>query len=76
MQLTELIAKQIVLRTIKIIKHPINVMDKQGVIIASSNKNRIYTLHEGAVLSLREGRLVEIDQASSRGINFTTCLLT
>lgn len=66
MQLTESIAEQIVLRTIKIIKLPVNVMDKAGVIIASSDKNRLYDRHEGALVALNENRIVEIDIATAK----------
>lgn len=66
MQLTKDIAEQIVSRAVKIIKNPINVMDQQGIIIASADKSRIYTMHEGALLALNENRVVEIDLATSK----------
>lgn len=65
MQLNETIARQIVERTMKIIPHSINVMDDQGRIIGSGDQSRLHQKHEGAVLSITESRVVEIDEATS-----------
>ncbi|MGL6258427.1 sugar diacid recognition domain-containing protein [Vibrio sp. WXL210] len=65
MQLNELIARQIVERTMKIIPHAINVMDNQGRIIGSSDPIRLHQKHEGAVLAITESRVVEIDEATA-----------
>ena len=63
MQLDKYTAKKIVKRAMKIIHHSVNVMDHDGVIIASGNSTRLNQRHTGAVLALRENRVVEIDQA-------------
>ncbi|MEZ8608849.1 sugar diacid recognition domain-containing protein [Vibrio sp. 10N.222.51.C8] len=65
MQLNEMIAKQIVERTMKIIPHSINVMDNKGRIIGSSDPTRLYQKHEGAVLAITESRVVNIDEATA-----------
>ncbi|HHV6639734.1 TPA: sugar diacid recognition domain-containing protein, partial [Haemophilus influenzae] len=70
MQLDKYTAKKIVKRAMKIIHHSVNVMDHDGVIIASGNSMRLNQRHTGAVLALRENRVVEIDQALAQKWNF------
>ncbi|WP_127958928.1 sugar diacid recognition domain-containing protein [Serratia microhaemolytica] len=59
-------ARQIVQRAMHIIPHSVNVMDSNGVIIASGDPSRLYQCHEGALLALAENRVVEIDSATAR----------
>ncbi|OCH14533.1 MULTISPECIES: sugar diacid recognition domain-containing protein [unclassified Aliivibrio] len=66
MQLTTMIAKQIVERTMKIIKHSVNVMDEYGVIIGSGDPARLNCRHEGAILAINENRIVEIDHSTAQ----------
>ncbi|WP_028864845.1 sugar diacid recognition domain-containing protein [Psychromonas aquimarina] len=66
MQLTESIAKQIVKRSMKIIKHSVNVINEHGIIIGSGDPSRISRRHEGAVLAINENRIVEIDGATAK----------
>lgn len=66
MQLTTVIAKQIVERSMKIIKHSVNVMDEYGVIIGSGDPSRLNCRHEGAILAINENRIVEIDHATAQ----------
>ncbi|MFC0226837.1 sugar diacid recognition domain-containing protein [Serratia aquatilis] len=66
--LEEATARQIVQRAMSIIHHSVNVMDSNGVIIASGNASRLYQRHEGAVLALTENRVVEIDAATARNL--------
>ncbi|GLR77019.1 sugar diacid recognition domain-containing protein [Aliivibrio sifiae] len=66
MQLTTVIAKQIVERSMKIIKHSVNVMDEYGVIIGSGDLSRLNCRHEGAILAINENRIVEIDHATAQ----------
>ncbi|WP_431223423.1 sugar diacid recognition domain-containing protein [Serratia sp. L9] len=66
--LEEATARQIVQRAMSIIHHSVNVMDSNGVIIASGNASRLYQRHEGAVLALAENRVVEIDVATARNL--------
>ncbi len=63
--LAEATARQIVQRAMGIISHSVNVMDSNGVIIASGNSQRLFQRHEGAVLALAENRVVEIDRATA-----------
>ncbi|WP_156292455.1 sugar diacid recognition domain-containing protein [Serratia oryzae] len=63
--LEEATARQIVQRAMGIIHHSVNVMDSNGVIIASGDPARLYQRHEGAVLALTENRVVEIDAATA-----------
>lgn len=60
MQLNTTIARQIVERTMKIIKHSINVMDNHGRIIGSGDPTRLHQKHDGAVLAINNHRIVEI----------------
>ncbi|MGF1785043.1 helix-turn-helix domain-containing protein [Photobacterium swingsii] len=65
MQLNATIARQIVERTMKIIRYSVNVMDEQGRIIGSGDPARINQRHEGAILAINDNRVVEIDQATA-----------
>ena len=58
-------AKQIVQRAMKIIPWSVNVMDEDGIIIASGEPSRLHQRHEGAILALKENRVVEIDTATA-----------
>ncbi|MGQ7180384.1 sugar diacid recognition domain-containing protein, partial [Escherichia coli] len=53
-------AQDIVARTMRIIDTNINVMDARGRIIGSGDRERIGELHEGALLVLSQGRVVDI----------------
>ncbi len=66
MQLTSSIAKQIVKRSMRIIKHSVNVINEHGIIIGSGDPSRINGRHEGAVLAINENRIVEIDRATAK----------
>lgn len=70
MRLDGILAEKIVKRAMKIIGHSVNVMDEQGIIIASGDIRRLRQLHTGAVLALRENRIVEIDDALAQKWNF------
>lgn len=48
-----------------IIDTNINVMDARGHIIGSGNRECIGELHEGALLVLSQGRVVDIDDAEA-----------
>ncbi|MGG1880094.1 sugar diacid recognition domain-containing protein [Paenibacillus cisolokensis] len=60
--LTRELAQEIVERTMSILNRNINVMNESGVIIGSGDPERIGQLHDGALLVLRTGERVEIDQ--------------
>ena len=63
------LAQDIVTRTMKIIDTNINVMDSKGRIIGSGDEERLGELHEGALLSLSHGRIVDIDEAVARQLH-------
>ncbi|WOT04111.1 sugar diacid recognition domain-containing protein [Shewanella youngdeokensis] len=65
------LAKQIVNRTMKIIGHNINVMNKHGVILGSGEPHRIGEVHEGALLAISQQRTVEISRASESTLQGT-----
>lgn len=62
MKLSKTTAQQIVRRTMQIIPHSVNVMDENGIIIASGDPKRLNQHHTGAVLVLRRNQAVEIDE--------------
>lgn len=66
MQLNTTIARQIVARTMKIIKHSVNVMDSHGRIIGSGDPERLHQKHDGAILALNNHHIVEIDHATAQ----------
>ncbi|OOF42306.1 hypothetical protein BKK49_03090 [Rodentibacter rarus] len=70
MQLDTTIAQKIVKRAMQIIHYSVNVMNDDGVIIASGNPERLSQRHTGAVLALRENRVVEVDQILAQKWNF------
>lgn len=62
MKLNRAIAERIVQRTMQIIPNSVNVMDEDGIIIASGDHSRIGQRHTGAVIALRKNQAVEIDE--------------
>lgn len=71
-QLTKKQAQQIVDKMMRDIPYNINIMDKEGVIIGSGNKERIGTLHQGALDAIKQRKIVEIQldkQYEKKGIN-------
>ncbi|MBG9820749.1 CdaR family transcriptional regulator [Bacillus safensis] len=78
--LTSELAQEMVERTMHILHKNINVMNADGVIIGSGERNRIGHKHDGARLVLTSGNSVEIDQETSLrlegvkpGINLPIC---
>lgn len=63
------LAQEIVARTMKIIDGNVNVMDARGRIIGSGDRERIGELHEGALLVLSQGRIVDIDDAVAKHLH-------
>lgn len=63
------LAQSIVDRAMRILHTNVNVMDERGLIIASGERSRIGTRHEGALLVLAQGRAVEIDEALARRLH-------
>lgn len=65
-------AQNIVDRMMKNIPYNINIMDHTGTIIGSGNKNRIGTLHHGAVEAIRQRKTVDIyedEKFAKKGVN-------
>lgn len=60
MQLTPELAHPIVNRAMAILQRNVNIMDAQGVIVASGDLSRIGDYHEASAAVLRTGRRVEI----------------
>lgn len=65
MKLVRQVAQKIVTRAMHIIPNSVNVMDKNGVIIASGDVSRLNQLHIGAIIAIRENRIVEVDEVLS-----------
>ncbi|MDZ7279436.1 CdaR family transcriptional regulator [Pantoea eucrina] len=63
------LAQDIVARTMQIIDSNVNVMDARGRIIGSGDQTRIGELHEGALLALSQGRVVDIDEAVAKHLH-------
>ncbi|MFQ1048565.1 sugar diacid recognition domain-containing protein [Avibacterium paragallinarum] len=69
MELDQQVAQKIVQRAMNIIPNSVNVMDKNGVIIASGDTSRLKQKHTGAVIAIRENRVVEVDEFLSQKWN-------
>ncbi len=63
------LAQSIVDRSMQIIDRNVNVMDARGIIIASGDRSRIGTMHQGALLVLDKQDAVEIDGEMARRLN-------
>ncbi|MBW7981195.1 CdaR family transcriptional regulator [Enterobacillus tribolii] len=63
------LAQDIVTRTMQIIDSNINVMDSRGRIIGSGDEERLGEMHEGALLAISQGRVVDIDDAVARHLH-------
>lgn len=71
-ELTHNQAQNIVDKMMKDIPYNINIMDQTGIIIGSGNKERIGTLHHGAVEAIKQKKIVEIkkdEEFVKKGIN-------
>lgn len=64
--LNKQLAQEIVDRTMGIIGRNINVMDHNGMIIGSGDKNRIDNIHEGAVVVLERGEGFTISEEETK----------
>lgn len=71
-ELTHHQAQSIVDKMMKDIPYNINIIDQTGMIIGSGNKERIGTLHHGALAAIKQKKVVEIDKDDEfvkKGIN-------
>ncbi len=66
MELTAELAEQIVFYAKKIIVYPLNVMDAEGTIIASTNPSRRYQKHSGAILAINQKTVIEITDSMAK----------
>ncbi len=62
------LAQEIARRTMALLPYNINVMDEHGVILASGITERIGLRHEGAMLAIQQGRVLEIDAATAANL--------
>lgn len=70
--MTRALARSLVDDVARDIDHGVNIMDREGRIVASSDPSRVGEVHDGAVEALRSGRAVEVevDSTSTRaGVN-------
>lgn len=60
------LAGSIVERTMNVVSYNINIMDENGVIIASGDKERIGTIHEGAIIALQRKSEFNVNENESK----------
>jgi carbohydrate diacid regulator len=63
------LAKRIVERTMNVVNYNINIMDENGVIIASGDKERIGTIHEGAIIALKRKSEFNVSENESKELH-------
>lgn len=67
-EMTGTLARSLVDDVTRDIDHGVNIMDRDGRIVASSDRSRLGEVHDGAREALRTGRAVEVDSwGSQRG---------
>lgn len=62
MRLSRGLAQAIVNEMMKVIPYNVNVMNHEGIIIGSGDKNRIGSFHEGAIEAIKSKEIIEIDK--------------
>ena len=62
LQLSEKQAQDIVDKMMQDIPYNINIMNEQGIIMGSGQKERVGTIHQGAVRALTTGSMIEVWQ--------------
>lgn len=65
MRITPSLAKPIIQRLKTFVHYNINIMDEEGVIVASGDENRLSQHHQGAIQVLSSGKEVVIDEGES-----------
>ncbi|KZL93642.1 sugar diacid recognition domain-containing protein [Clostridium magnum] len=63
------LAQSIVERTMEVVSHNINIMNDKGIIIASGDKSRLGTIHEGAIIALQRKSEFNVDENQSKKLN-------
>lgn len=66
MEIEDIIAEKIIARTKGLIPYDINVMNKQGIVVASTDANRVGREHQGARWVIEHQESVTVDNASTR----------
>lgn len=64
--LSKELAEDIVERTMNVVNYNINIMNENGVIIASGDKERIGTIHEGAIIALQRKSEFNVNENESK----------
>jgi carbohydrate diacid regulator len=59
-KLTERLAQNIVDKMMDVVPYNVNIMNEQGLIIGSGDKNRLGKLHEGAIKAIAENNLIAV----------------
>ncbi|MDH2997560.1 hypothetical protein A1D22_07475 [Pasteurellaceae bacterium LFhippo2] len=70
MKLNQAIAQKIVQRAMQIIPNSVNVMNDEGIIIASGDPSRLNQRHIGAIMALRHNKLIEITDELAQQWNY------
>lgn len=71
-KITERLAQDIVDKMMDVIPYNVNIMNSEGVIVGSGDRNRIGKLHEGALMAINSGSLIavhEVQGGAKPGIN-------
>lgn len=66
MEIEDLIAEKIIARTKGLIPYDINVMNKQGIVVASTDASRVGLEHQGARWVIEHQESVTVDEANTR----------
>ena len=64
--LSNVLAEKIVERTMQAVNRNINIMNESGIIIASGDKDRIGSIHEGAIIAIKRKEEFIIDEKQSK----------
>ncbi len=64
--LSKELAKSVVERTMNVVNYNINIMNENGVIIASGDKERIGTIHEGSIIALQRKSEFNVSENESK----------
>lgn len=70
--LTEVLAQNIVDKVMEVIPYNVNIMNSNGVVIGSGDRERIGKLHEGAKEAIKENQLIvvyEVKGGAKPGVN-------
>lgn len=67
--LSKELAQSIVEKTMNVVDYNINIMNENGVIIASGNKERIGTIHEGSIIALQRKSEFNVNENESKKLH-------